>query len=134
MAHNRYTNVISVSTLIGDPVYNSSGEKLGSIEEIVLDLSSGRVAYAVLSFGGILGIGDKLFAIPYNSLHVDLENRQVIFDVAKETLERAPGFDKNNWPDFANREWETQVHGFYGQRPYWEATEVDVERRHVSER
>ena len=106
--------VLSVSTLTGDPVYNSAGEKLGSLEDIVIDVNSGRIAYAVLSFGGILGIGDKLFAIPWNALQIDADNRRLLFDVPKEKLELAPGFDKNNWPDMGSEAWNQQMEAFYG--------------------
>lgn len=123
--------VLSVSTLTGDPVYNSAGEKLGSLEDIVIDVNSGRIAYAVLSFGGILGIGDKLFAIPWNALQIDADNRRLLFDVPKEKLELAPGFDKNNWPDMADERWGADIYGFYGQTPYWERPEMRTEQRVV---
>src|SRR3569623_2906303 len=63
--------VMAADTLQGDKVVNPKGENLGKIEDIMIDVASGRVAYAVLSFGGILGIGDKLFAIPWHALTLD---------------------------------------------------------------
>lgn len=128
MMRDKNPKVLSASTLTGDPVYNAAGEKLGSLEEIMIDLGSGRVAYAVLSFGGILGIGDKLFAIPWSALRVDTDNKRVVFDVPKERLAKAPGFDKNKWPDFADEQWGAEIHGFYGQTPYWELYEMGVTR------
>jgi sporulation protein YlmC with PRC-barrel domain len=113
------TNVLSASTLSGDKVRNSQGEDLGKIEEFMLDLDSGRIAYAVLSFGGVMGIGDKLFAIPPEALTLDEADRCFIIDVDKSTLERAPGFDKNNWPNFADQNWGSKIYSYYGHKPYW---------------
>ncbi len=114
------SEVLSAGTLKGDAVVNTGGENLGHIEEIMFDVASGRIAYAVLSFGGILGMGDKLFAIPWEALQLDTDNHRFILNVPKEKLERAEGFDKNNWPDFADREWASRTHEQYGFRPYWQ--------------
>ncbi len=110
--------VMSASSLIGDDVRNSDGEDLGHIEDIMLDLQTGRVAYAVLSFGGFLGMGDKLFAVPWHSLKLVEEEKAFVLEVDKDTLRNAPGFDKNNWPDMADPGWGTQIYNFYGQRGY----------------
>lgn len=114
------TGVLSATTLIGDRVMNRSGEDLGKIEELMIDLERGKVAYAVLSFGGFLGMGDKLFAIPFQSLKLDNDRNSFVLDVNKDRLKNAPGFDKNNWPSTADRTWGNQIHSYYGQRPYWE--------------
>jgi len=112
--------VLSSSTLSGDPVRNVQGEDLGKIEDFMIDLESGRIAYAVLSFGGVLGIGDKLFAVPWKAMTVDTDRHCFVLNVPKERLKDAPGFDKNNWPDITNIEWGTQVNSFYGTKPYWQ--------------
>ena len=112
--------VLSSSTLSGDPVRNVQGEDLGKIEDFMIDLESGRIAYAVLSFGGVLGIGDKLFAVPWKAMTVDTDRHCFVLNVPKERLKDAPGFDKDNWPDITNIEWGTQVNSFYGTRPYWQ--------------
>jgi PRC-barrel domain len=83
----------------GDKVINRQKEGLGTIEHLMIDEEKGRVAYAVLSFGGFLGMGDKLFAIPWSALAVDTEERQFILDVDKKLLEHAPGFDKAHSPN-----------------------------------
>jgi sporulation protein YlmC with PRC-barrel domain len=114
-----YRRVLSASTLTGDRVVNRAGEDLGKMHDIMIDIHSGRIAYAVLSFGGFLGIGDKLFAIPWGRLTVDEANRQMVLDVDKQTLERAPGFDKENWPDMSDPAWGTQLHSYYNTDPYW---------------
>jgi sporulation protein YlmC with PRC-barrel domain len=114
--------VITASTLTGDRVRNAASEDLGTIEEIMLDPESGRIAYAVLSFGGFLGIGDKLFAVPWSALRVDQGEHQFVLDIDRATLEKAPGFDKDNWPDMADPSFGRDVHQHYGQTPYWEHT------------
>ena len=112
--------VMGASTLSGDEVLNRQGEKLGTIEEIMLDVPTGRIAYAVLSSGGFLGIGDKLFALPWGSLTLDPENKCFVVDMAKERLEKAPGFDKDHWPSMADENWARELHTYYRARPYWE--------------
>ncbi len=110
----RKRDVMSASTLIGDDVVDSKGESLGSIEEIMLHVPSGRIAYAVLSFGGFLGMGDKLFAIPWEALTLDEENKQFVLHIDKDKLENAPGFDKDNWPDMADPQFGSRIYGYYG--------------------
>jgi sporulation protein YlmC with PRC-barrel domain len=112
--------VLAATTLTGDRVRNTAGEYLGRIEEVMLDIPTGRIAYAVLSFGGFLGIGDKLFAVPWKALQIDTAEHEFILDIPRQTLETAPGFDKNNWPDMEDPEFAGPVHKFYNQQPYWE--------------
>jgi sporulation protein YlmC with PRC-barrel domain len=97
--------LMGASSLIGNDVYNPAEEDLGEIKEIMLDLESGEIAYAVIAFGGILSVGEKLFAIPWDALTLDTENKRFIFDVDKSTFESAEGFDKDNWPAVANFTW-----------------------------
>lgn len=112
-------HVLSASTIIGDSVHNTAGEDLGKIEELMIDLDHNRIAYAVVSFGGFLGMGDKLFAVPMESLALDAPNHQFILNVDRETLENAPGFDEDDWPDTADRDWGANIYAHYGQEPYW---------------
>ena len=112
--------VMDADTLIGDSVANGSGEDLGKIEAIMLDVTTGRIAYAVLSFGGFLGMGDKLFAIPWSALTLDTDNKCFVLDVPKERLENAPGFDKDHWPSMADPTWASDVHAYYKAQPYWD--------------
>jgi sporulation protein YlmC with PRC-barrel domain len=118
--------VLSAGTLSGDRVRNATGEDLGKVEEIMLDVPRGRIAYAVLSFGGFLGIGDKLFAVPWSALKLDTAEHEFILDMSRETLENAPGFDKNNWPDMADPTFGARIHGHYGAPVYWEHTTTDA--------
>lgn len=120
-------SALSASTLTGDRVRNLDGDKLGNLEEIVIDLETGRVNYAVLSSGGFLGVGDKLFAVPWDLLTVDTENKEIVVDISKETLENAPGFDHDNWPDVHDRSWVGDVYRYYGREPYWEADNPTLE-------
>lgn len=112
--------LMTASTLEGDKVINRQGEDLGEIDEIMLDVPRGRIAYAVMSSGGFLGMGNKLFAIPWSALTLDTDNKCFVLDVDKQRLESAPGFDKDNWPSMADQEFGSQVHSYYGARPYWE--------------
>jgi sporulation protein YlmC with PRC-barrel domain len=112
------THMLSASSLIGDGVRNSAGEDLGTIKDMVLDLDGGNVVYAVLSFGGFLGLGDKLFAIPWDSLNIDMQNRVVVLDVPRDRLENAPGFDRDNWPEQPDDEFIDSVYTHYGHEPY----------------
>ncbi|MGA2739113.1 MAG: PRC-barrel domain-containing protein [Bryobacteraceae bacterium] len=117
---NKYRRVLAASTLAGDSVRNSAGEDLGKVDEIMVDIPSGRIAYAVLSFGGVLRMGNKLFAVPWSALKVDEDEKCFILDVNKKTLESAPGFDKDRWPDMADTTWGSEVFRYYGATPYWE--------------
>jgi sporulation protein YlmC with PRC-barrel domain len=116
----KYRRVLSGSSLTGDRVKNPEGEDLGKIDEIMIDVPTGRVAYAVVSFGGVLGMGAKLFAIPWTSFTLDEDNKCFLLNVPKDRLKAAPGFDKDNWPDMADPTWRSDVYSYYGARPYWE--------------
>ena len=105
--------VLSAHSLMQDRVRNTEGEHIGDLRELMIDLDSGRIAYAVVSFGGLLGIGDKYFAMPWSMIQVDTDEKQLVIDVSKESLEDAPGFDKDDWP--SSPQWWTTVD------PHWEA-------------
>ena len=118
---NDYPQVLQASTVIGKKIVNRAGEQLGNLKELVIDLEEGRIAYAVLSFGGIMGLGDKLFAIPWEALMLNPKDQTFILDVEKEVLKEAPGFDKDHWPDNAQYEagWLLDIYEYYGYSPYW---------------
>jgi sporulation protein YlmC with PRC-barrel domain len=101
---------MSATSLMGDRVLNAREEHLGRIEDLMIDLETGGVAYAVLSFGGFLGVGDKLFAIPWRALRMDAERRCFVLDIDREMLEQAPGFDKEHWPDLGGDETSRPLH------------------------
>jgi sporulation protein YlmC with PRC-barrel domain len=105
--------------LMGKKVVNAANEDLGKLENIVVDANSGRVLYGVLSFGGTMGMGDKLFAIPWRSLSLGDDAKAFTLNVEKESLKNAPGFDKKQWPNFADEKWATTTYEYYKQAPYW---------------
>ncbi len=113
-------SLLGADTLMGEDVYNHKEEDLGDIKDIMLDMRSGKIAYAVLSFGGFLGMGEKLFAVPWNALTLDPTNKRFILNVEKDRLKDAPGFDSDNWPDMADRTWAADIHTYYGTRPYYD--------------
>jgi len=104
-----YRRVLSAATLTGDRVRNPAGEDLGKVEEIMIDIPAGRVVYAVVSFGGFLGIGDKLFAVPWRALTLNEREREFVLNVDRRTLEDAPGLDRDHWPDMADPAWAEQT-------------------------
>ena len=108
--------LMGADTLIGNDVYNHKDEDLGDIKEILLDINSGKVAYAVLSFGGFLGMADKLFAVPWSALKLDTANKRFLLDVDKARLESAPGFNKDDWPDMADPIWQNTITSYYGTK------------------
>jgi len=108
------------SDLIGKKVMNASNEDLGKIEDIVVDAGSGRILYGVLSFGGFMGMGDKLFAIPWSSLELPTDAKHYVLNVSKDRLKTAEGFDKSQWPNFADESWTTKTYTYYEQKPYWQ--------------
>ena len=112
--HGPGPHLMGAETLLGNDVFNAAGEDLGEIKEIMLDMRSGRVSYAVLTFGGFLGMGEKLFAVPWEALKLDTKEKRFVLDVSKTKLESAPGFDRNHWPDMADTTWQHSIHSYYG--------------------
>ena len=102
---------LSATSLTGTDVRNAQGEDLGKIEDLMVDTNTGEVDYAVVSFGGFLGLGDKLFAVPIQAFTVDTDDEELVLNETKERLEKAPGFDKDNWPNHADHTWRKQRTG-----------------------
>lgn len=113
-------DVIRGKDLTDYSVRNPRGEDLGSIKDVMIDINEGCIAYAALSFGGVMGFGDKLFAIPWEALQYNPSDDTFTLDVTKERLENAPGFDKDHWPTTAERGWLSGMYSHYGYTPYWE--------------
>jgi sporulation protein YlmC with PRC-barrel domain len=103
---------LTASTLIGEKVINSRGERLGDVKDIMLDVTEGRVQYIVIEYGGFLGIGEKFFAVPFDVLGIDTNEHALVLDYDKEVLKNAPGFDKDHWP-------ETNSHSYEKYGAYW---------------
>ncbi|MFN3712756.1 MAG: PRC-barrel domain-containing protein [Alcanivoracaceae bacterium] len=109
--------LLSAATITGDEVCNMQQEKLGKIQDIMLDIATGKIRYAVLATGGFLGMGDRLFAIPWKALKQDKENKRFLLDVGLEHLKDAPGFDKDRWPNMADATWNSTVESYFTRPP-----------------
>ena len=101
--------VMACATLAGDGVVNRRGENLGRLDHVMIHVPSGRIAYGVLAHGGVLGIGEKLFAIPWDAFTLDAARQCFVIDVERERLERTPGFDRDHWPDMADPGWTNEA-------------------------
>lgn len=108
------SGVFKASELIGMKVLGTDGKSLGDIKDLVINPDDGAIDYAVLDFGGFLGIKDKYFAIPWDALQVASDKSKILIDATKRDLKQAPGFDKNNWPDFGDLAQTTVIYEFYG--------------------
>jgi sporulation protein YlmC with PRC-barrel domain len=106
--------LMGADTLIGDHVHNLENEHLGEIKEIMLDMRTGKIAYAVMSSGGVFSIGEKLFAVPWSALTLDTVNHRFTLNLAKGRFDDAPGFDTDHWPDMADLQWANKIHTYYG--------------------
>ena len=103
-----------LSQLIGKDVRNAQGEDLGDIKDVVMDINNGRLHYVVLSFGGFLGLGDKLFAYPARAFSPASDKDELVLNVAKERLKDAPSFDSNKYPDFGTADYRGRVDSYFG--------------------
>jgi sporulation protein YlmC with PRC-barrel domain len=111
--------ILKGSDVVGMDVHSGADEDLGELEDVMIDLNSGRIGYAVLSFGGVLGVNEKLFAVPWQTLKTDAEADKLVLNVDTDKLANAPGFDENDWPDMSELNWSKDVHAFYGSDPNW---------------
>lgn len=107
-------NLISASSLSGKDVQNAKGDNLGNVKEIMLDIENNHIVYYVLSFGGLFGLGDKLFAIPPEAMKLCSESDHFILDIDKERLKEAEGFDKDNWPNMSDPTFRGNLYKHYG--------------------
>lgn len=113
---DRADKTIPSKKIVGANVENAAGEKIAAVEDLVIDLQSGKVTYAALSVGGVLGIGEKYVAVPFEDLRKTYDksgNLIAVLDISKERLEQAPTFDKDHWSDFSNPQWRTKVDTYY---------------------
>ena len=109
---NTPLRLLTATSIMGDKVYNRRDEKLGDIKDIMIDLNEGKIEYLIIEFGGFLGIGEKFFAVPFRLLEVDAKKEAFILNQKREVLEKAPGFDKDHWP-------ETNSHELQESYTYW---------------
>jgi sporulation protein YlmC with PRC-barrel domain len=108
------SGVLKVSTVVGMKVQDTEGKRLGDIKDLVIDPADGTIGYAVLDFGGFLGIGDKYFAVPWEALQWTPDRQAIVLDVSRKDLKHAPGFDKNKWPDLGSEEQALIIYEYYG--------------------
>lgn len=106
--------ILSSTSITGTNVTNQKGESLGEIKDLMIDTDTGTVNYAVLSFGGFLGLGDKYFAIPFEAFSVNTTTEKFVLNVSKDRLENAPGFDKDNWPKTSDSKYWDNLYNHYG--------------------
>ncbi|MEM8529030.1 MAG: PRC-barrel domain-containing protein [Bacteroidota bacterium] len=111
--------ILSSSSIEGTSVVNKEGKDVGNIKDLMINTNRGHVSYAVLSFGGFLGMGDKYFAIPFEAFSVDTKNEKFVLNIDKDKLKNAPGFDKDNWPTNVNHNYLTKAYSYYGYEPNW---------------
>ena len=120
VATDESSSLISSDKVEGTAVYDRGGEKLGSIHSVMIDKISGKVAYAVMSFGGFLGMGDSYHPLPWHVLTYDTGQGGYVVDLDRNKLEGAPTYATSETPNWSDRRWGQQVHDYYGSRPYWE--------------
>jgi sporulation protein YlmC with PRC-barrel domain len=106
--------VVNANDIISLKVMNNQDKDLGKIEAIMLHKVDGKVAYVVLTYGGFMGMGNKLFAIPWNVFSYDASKDCLRLSLSEEKLKNSPGFDKDNWPDMSNHTWNSSIHSYYG--------------------
>ena len=107
------------STVIGSGVKNKEGDYLGRITDLMIDPQNGGKAFIVLSHGGVLGIPMSFDTVPFDALTFSEENHAYLLDVSKQKMAAAPSFPRDQWPDAANREWQTGIYRYYGENPQW---------------
>jgi len=112
--------LISADKVEGTAVYNKSGERLGTVEDIMLDKISGKVAFAVMSFGGFLGIGEKYHPLPWSALSYDVQQGGYVVDMSREQLEGAPSYGVDESVDLNDDVYGRRVYDYY-KAPYWNA-------------
>ena len=112
-ADHTMPDIVKGTKIIGKPVQNMQGKNMGKIEDLAIDELEGNIRYAVLSFGGMLGLGEKYFAIPWEALTLSNDRKHFVLDLEEKVLAQAPGFNKDKWPDFADPDYHVTIYEFY---------------------
>ncbi len=105
---------VGAKSLMSDKVFDMAGENVGRVEEFMVDVADGCVKYVVLSSGGFMGMRDRLFAVPWHAISVDTCDKRLVVNVSKEKLDKAPGFEKDFWPDMGKEDFHAEMLGYYG--------------------
>ncbi|MFZ0853042.1 MAG: PRC-barrel domain-containing protein [Hyphomicrobiaceae bacterium] len=112
-------SLISASKVQGTNVYNTDGDSLGEVYDVMIDKRSGKVAYAIMSFGGFLGVGEDYHPLPWNTLKYDTRQGGYVVGLTRQQLEGAPTYARTETPAWGDRAYEKRIHDYYGARPYW---------------
>ena len=112
--HGLDPGIMGVDTLVGSRIYNAHGEDLGDIKDFMVEMRTGRITFALVAFGNVPGLGDKLFAVPWSALLLDANRHRFLLHVTADVLKNAPGFDKEHWPSMIDPIWLKNLHNFYG--------------------
>jgi sporulation protein YlmC with PRC-barrel domain len=112
--------LIAADQVQGTTIYNPNGDNLGSVEDVMIDKVTGRIAYAVVGFGGFLGIGNRHYPLPWEKLSYDPAMGGYVVDLDRSVLEGAPSYADNDAVAWNDRAWDEQVYDYYGARPYWD--------------
>jgi PRC-barrel domain len=115
------TTLISASKVNGSAVYNTAGESIGKIYDLMIDKVSGKVAYGVMSFGGFLGMGESYHPLPWTLLRYDPGIGGYVINISKQKLEGAPNYAAGSNPAWGDRAYDEKVYGYYGTPPFWGA-------------
>ncbi|OHB52973.1 MAG: hypothetical protein A2Y07_11990 [Planctomycetes bacterium GWF2_50_10] len=116
----QHQRLVRASEIMGENVVNTQDENLGDIKDLAVDMREGRIPYAVVTHGGFLAMGEKYTAVPWKALKFREEDSELVLNIPKDKFDNAPTFTNDNWPNFADSRWGSQVHQFFGQKPYWE--------------
>lgn len=127
------SHVVRTCDVIGKKIIGTNEETLGSVNEIVLDKINGQVRYAVLSYGGFMGVWSEFYAIPWTALNYCIEDDSFKVSFGKEDLKVAPGFNKDNWPDFADAIWSKSTSDFYNHFIHPTSPMVNEQKEFISE-
>ncbi len=112
--HGAGPQLTGPNLFVGSVVYNGRGVDLGYIKEVMLDVYTGKVAFAVLSACDSFGFKEELFAVPKEALTMDSQNKRIVLDMEEKHLAEAPKFAHNKWPNMSDSSWALGVHGFFG--------------------
>lgn len=108
--------IVRVDDVQGMDIYNLKGEEIGVVESVTIDTDKGDIAYVVISHGGFLGMGEKMFAVPWKEFRMTNDRDALVLNVSEKTLENAPGFDEDNWPNMGDPNWRNRIDSYYGKK------------------
>ena len=130
---NLSKNIVRTRDVIGKKINGANQETLGKVEELVLDKLTGQVRYAVVAYGGFMGIGSEFYAVPWDSFGYCTDQDVFNVNFNKDDLKTAPGFNKDSWPDFADILWSNSTHEFYNHFVYPKSPMVNEQKDFISE-